>query len=243
MSNIIPFSFSGHDVRVVQKDGEPLFVGKDICDALGFSNSSKAMDDHCRGVTKRYPISDSLGRTQKVRVLTEGDVMRLIVRSKLPAAQEFEALVFDTILPTIRRTGSYIPDSSEALTAQATGGIVKSVVAKALRTEGPNIVRAILAEQGFSLVEDYKTANGWLIEYKAVQKGRSGLTQKVGRTLRKLCEELGIPRHRCAVSGKWLYPSAVARPFFQGTGGHWVRMHNAAVALGQSAIRFKDEVA
>lgn len=242
MSNIIPFAFSGHDVRVVQKDGEPLFVGKDICDALGYSDATNAMKLHCKGVVKRHPLQTS-GGNQRVRVLTEGDVMRLIVRSKLPAAQEFEALVFDTILPTIRRTGSYNPPSSEALTAQATGGIVKSVVAKALRTEGPNIVRAILAEQGFSLVEDYKTANGWLIEYKAVQKGRSGLTQKVGRTLRKLCEELGIPRHRCAVSGKWLYPSAVARPFFQGTGGHWVRMHNAAVALGQSAIRFKDEAA
>lgn len=242
MSNIIPFAFSGHDVRVVQKDGDPLFVGNDVCAALGYANPNDAISKHCKGVVKRYPLQTG-GGTQRVRVLTEGDVMRLIVRSKLPAAQEFEALVFDTILPTIRRTGSYNPPPSEALTAQETGGIVKSVVAKALRTEGPNIVRAILAEQGFSLVEDYKTANGWLIEYKAVQKGRSGLTQKVGRTLRKLCEELGIPRHRCAVSGKWLYPSAVARPFFQGTGGHWVRMHNAAVALGQSAIRFKDEVA
>lgn len=243
MSNIIPFAFSGHDVRVVQKDGEPLFVGKDICDALGFIDAANSMKKHCRGVPKRHPISDSLGRTQKVRVLTEGDMMRLIVRSKLPAAQEFEALVFDTILPTIRRTGSYGPASSEALTAQETGGIVKGVVAKALRTEGPNIVRAILAEQGFSLVEDYKTANAWLIEYKAHQKGRSGLTQRVGRTLNKLCEDMGIPRHRCAVSGKWLYPAAVARPFFTGTGRHWIAMHNAAAALGQSAIHFEDEVA
>ena len=242
MSNIIPFAFSGHDVRVVQKDGEPLFVGNDVCAALGYSDGPGAIKKHCKGSPKWLPLSTNSGK-QRTRILTEGDVMRLIVRSKLPAAQEFEKLVFDTILPTIRRTGSYNPASSEALTAQETGGIVKGVVAKALRTEGPNIVRAILAEQGFSLVEDYKTANGWLIEYKAVQKGRSGLTQRVGRTLRKLCEELGIPRHRCAVSGKWLYPSAVARPFFQGTGGHWVRLHNAAAALGQSAIPFEDEAA
>lgn len=147
--------------------------------------------------------------------------MRLIVRSKLPAAQEFEALVFDTILPTIRRTGSYNPPSSEALTPQVAGGVFKGIVNKALRDNLPDMVRNVLAEQGFSLVEDYKTANAWLIEYKAHQKGRSGLTQRVGRTLRKLCEEMGIPRQRCAVSGKWLYPSAVARPFFQGTGGHW----------------------
>jgi prophage antirepressor-like protein len=65
------------------------------------------MGNHCRGVAKRYPISDSLGRTQEVRVLGEPDVLRLIVNCSLPAAQEFERLVFEEILPTIRKTGSY----------------------------------------------------------------------------------------------------------------------------------------
>lgn len=53
----IPFRFEKHDIRVVHIDGEPHFAGKDVCDALGYANASKAMGDHCKGgVTKRYPL-------------------------------------------------------------------------------------------------------------------------------------------------------------------------------------------
>lgn len=106
--NIAPFNFKGANVRVItQDDGTPWFVGKDVCDLLGYANQSDAMGRHCRGVVKRYPILDSLGRTQEARVLSEGDTLRLIVNSAMPAAQEFEAWVFDEVLPTIRKTGSY----------------------------------------------------------------------------------------------------------------------------------------
>lgn len=108
MNNLIPFQFEGHPIRVVaDNNGEPLFVGKDICEALGFVNATDAMNTHCRGVAKRYPILDSLGRTQEARALSEPDVLRLIVNCTLPAAQAFERLVFEEILPTIRKTGSY----------------------------------------------------------------------------------------------------------------------------------------
>ena len=108
--HITPFKFENHNIRVVTDEhGEPLFVGKDICDALGYADHTNAMKQHCRGVAKRHPISDSLGRTQDTRVLTEPDVMRLMVNSTLPAAEAFERLVFEEILPTIRKTGAYIP--------------------------------------------------------------------------------------------------------------------------------------
>lgn len=108
MSELSVFNFDSQAVRtVLGEDGEPLFVGKDVCDALGYSNHNKAMQDHCRGVTNRYPILDSLGRTQEVRVLTEPDVLRLIVSSTLPAAERFEKWVFEEVLPSIRKTGQY----------------------------------------------------------------------------------------------------------------------------------------
>jgi len=107
MSALIPFQFESYPIRVVtDENGEPLFVGKDICEALGYSNPSKAMGDHCKGVTKRYPLQTT-GGIQEVRVLTEPDVLRLIVNCALPAAQTFERLVFEEILPTVRRTGTY----------------------------------------------------------------------------------------------------------------------------------------
>jgi len=91
MTQIVPFNFESTTLRVVTGDnGEPLFVGKDLCEALGYANHNDAIKQHCRGVAKRYPIVDSLGRTQEARVLTEADMFRLIVNSNLPAAERFE---------------------------------------------------------------------------------------------------------------------------------------------------------
>lgn len=108
MTAISPFQFDGRPVRVATDDnGEPLFVGKDVCDALGYADATTAIKSHCRGVQKLHPIADALGRMQETRVLAEPDVLRLIVNCTLPAAQAFERLVFEEILPTIRRTGTY----------------------------------------------------------------------------------------------------------------------------------------
>lgn len=105
------FNFNQNQVRtIIDSDGTPLFCGKDVCDVLGYANASKAMGDHCHGVTKRYPIVDSLGRTQDARFLTEPDLYRLIVSSQMPTAQEFEKWVFEEVLPTIRKTGQYRPE-------------------------------------------------------------------------------------------------------------------------------------
>ena len=107
MVNITPFKFDNYNVRVItDENGEPMFVGKDICDALGYVNQNDAMNQHCKGVVKRYPLQTAGGK-QEMRVISEPDMMRLIVSSTLPAAQEFERLVFEEILPTIRKTGSY----------------------------------------------------------------------------------------------------------------------------------------
>lgn len=107
MSSLIPMQFEGAAIRVVEIDGEPWFVGKDVAEALGYADSTTAVRSHCRGVQKLHPIADALGRTQNARILNEPDVLRLIVNSTLPAAERFERWVFEEVLPTIRRTGSY----------------------------------------------------------------------------------------------------------------------------------------
>ena len=112
MSELSVFNFDSHAVRTVIDGltGEGLFVGKDVCDALQYANHNKAMGDHCKGVTKRYPLQTP-GGMQEVRVLTEADVLRLIIASNMPTAQAFERWVFEEVLPTIRRTGSYSAQS------------------------------------------------------------------------------------------------------------------------------------
>ncbi|MCR8961183.1 Bro-N domain-containing protein [Variovorax sp. S2] len=107
MTTIVPFNFDGAAVRALEIDNEPYFVGKDVAGALGYSDATTAIRSHCRGVQKLHPISDSLGRMQETRLLSEPDVLRLIVNSTLPAAERFERWVFEEVLPSIRKTGSY----------------------------------------------------------------------------------------------------------------------------------------
>lgn len=93
-------------VRCMEIEGRPYFVGKDVAAALGYKDVTNAIKQHCRGVVKRH-LTDSLGRKQAVNVIPEGDMYRLITHSKLPAAERFESWVFDEILPTLRKTGTY----------------------------------------------------------------------------------------------------------------------------------------
>lgn len=115
MSNptVTPFSFQASTIRTVTLDGEHWFVAKDVCEALGYANPSDAVKQHCRGVAKRYPILDALGRTQEVRIIREPDLYRLIVGSTLPAAEAFEAWVFEEVLPTLRKTGQYTTEDAQ----------------------------------------------------------------------------------------------------------------------------------
>lgn len=102
---IIPFSFDQHDVRVIERDGEPWFVARDVALVLGYSNPAEAIRTHCKGVSEiRTPTS---GGVQSVRIIPERDVYRLVMRSKLPAAEAFEEWVVGTVLPSIRKTGGY----------------------------------------------------------------------------------------------------------------------------------------
>jgi anti-repressor protein len=101
------FSFEGNDIRTVMIDSVMRWVGKDVCDRLGYERSSDAIMQHCRGAAIYRPIPDALGRLQETRVLTEADVFRLIVGSKLPDAERFRVWLFEQVLPSIRKTGSY----------------------------------------------------------------------------------------------------------------------------------------
>lgn len=100
------YRFDDERVRVVLgEDGEPWFVAADICDVLGYANPRAAIAAHCKGVAKRD--IRTRGGKQFFSVLPERDVYRLIMRSKLPAAERFEEWVVGEVLPSIRKTGGY----------------------------------------------------------------------------------------------------------------------------------------
>lgn len=94
------------EIRTVTENGKTLFCGKDVAKALGYKNTSKALADHCKGVTKRYYPSN--GGQQEMNFIPQGDIYRLAAKSELPGAEEFESWIFDEVLPSIHEYGGYL---------------------------------------------------------------------------------------------------------------------------------------
>ena len=96
-------------IRTIKDNGKVMFCGKDVAVALGYSNTNKALNDHCKkdGVTNRY-LTDNLGREQQAKFITESNLYRLIAHSRLPEAEKFESWVFDEVLPSIAHHGAYM---------------------------------------------------------------------------------------------------------------------------------------
>jgi prophage antirepressor-like protein len=97
-------------------DGREYFAATECARALGYANPEEAIREHCKGVSETLTIKKPVishgqdtGTTRDVPVkfISEGNLFRLIVKSHLPEAEKFERLVFDEILPTIRKTGTY----------------------------------------------------------------------------------------------------------------------------------------
>lgn len=105
-------------VRAIEEGDKVLFCATDVARALGYSNQRDAVSRHCWGVVKRDmgvqtgTKADGTPAMQMVEMsfIPEGDVYRLIIRSKLPSAVKFEHWVFDEVLPSIRKRGLYAID-------------------------------------------------------------------------------------------------------------------------------------
>ncbi|MGQ4534596.1 phage antirepressor KilAC domain-containing protein [Dermabacteraceae bacterium P13115] len=95
--------------HTVKTDDKILFCGHDVATALGYTNTSKALHDHCKSVPFRYVLSTG-GSTQEAHFISECDLYRLISSSNLPAAQAFESWCFDKVLPTIYHRDIYVID-------------------------------------------------------------------------------------------------------------------------------------
>ena len=94
-------------VRTVEVDNEPWFVGKDVAEALGYSNPQKAIRDHVDEEDKGVNELFTPGGKQKLPVINESGLYSLILSSKLPGAKEFKRWVTSEVIPSIRKTGGY----------------------------------------------------------------------------------------------------------------------------------------
>lgn len=98
------------DIRTTEIDGKPYFVANDVARALGYKRPADAVTAHCKGSVKHRYLTD--GGEQELKVIPEGDIYRLTVRSKLPSAEKFEKWVFDEVIPSIHQYGAYITEQT-----------------------------------------------------------------------------------------------------------------------------------
>ncbi len=122
--NIISVHFKSSIVRTfIDEFGNTWFCAKDSCDILGYANAPDTIAKHCRseGITKRdTPVECDIAncdtpskarKSQEMTYINEGNLYRLIARSKKKEAEKFEVWIFDEVLPQIRKTGKYRPKS------------------------------------------------------------------------------------------------------------------------------------
>ncbi|HGS9064755.1 Bro-N domain-containing protein [Clostridioides difficile] len=99
------------EIRVLEKGGEPWFVGKDIAKMLGYSNSRDALKKHIDEEDKGVAKCDTLRGRQILTIINESGLYSLILSSKLAEAKKFKRWVTNEVLPTIRRHGAYLTDN------------------------------------------------------------------------------------------------------------------------------------
>ncbi len=130
------------EVRVLEKDNEPWFIGKDVAEILGYSNPRDAIYKHVEFEDKGVAKCDTLGGSQELTVINESGLYSLILSSKLPGAKKFKHWVTSEVLPSIRKNGGYIANqenlSDSELMAKALLVAQNTINAKSKQLEEAN---------------------------------------------------------------------------------------------------------
>lgn len=100
------------NLGILIKDGKEYFPATDVAKALGYSNPHKAIKDHCKSEGVNETLVPTNSGKQRKKFINESNLYRIIVKSKLPQAEQFEKWVFEEILPTIRKHGAYMTEQA-----------------------------------------------------------------------------------------------------------------------------------
>ena len=140
------------NVRVVMRNSEPWFVGKDVANALGYKEPEKAVREHVPDKFKGVSKMDTPGGNQKVVIINEAGMYKLVMRSKLESAEKFSDWVCGEVIPTIRKTGSYSIQNSRSILS---GNEVKLIGSMAEDIQSVFAVkRAMALSQAIDIVGD-----------------------------------------------------------------------------------------
>lgn len=110
-NNIVAFKYEEQQVRAIEKNGEPWFVGKDVAEILGYGNTKDALlnhvDEEDRVILQKSENTTFAIPNRGMTIINESGLYSLILSSKLPTAKEFKHWVTSEVLPSIRKTGEY----------------------------------------------------------------------------------------------------------------------------------------
>lgn len=111
------------NIRTLEINNKMWFGATDVATALGYSNPQEAIRNHCKSAGVREMRTPTKGGMQNVKFVNEGNVYRLVAKSELPKAEEFESWIFDEVIPSVIHTGGYIAtkveDTPEMIMARA----------------------------------------------------------------------------------------------------------------------------
>ena len=102
------FNFKGNDTRVVEIDGQPWWVAKDVCEILELTDARKSVELLDEDERNIIPVMDSLGRPQNTYVVNEPGLYSLVLRSRKPEAKAFKRWITHEVIPAIRKHGGYL---------------------------------------------------------------------------------------------------------------------------------------
>lgn len=147
------FNFGTHAVRIVVRDGEPWFVATDVAAALGYltaKDAARNLSEHQKG----GHILPTPGGEQRVTIINESGLYRLVLRSRKPEAEKFSDWVTGEVLPSIRKTGRYEKPGREMTVNE----MVEKMTRQVLEPNGHPallfmpLVNAVLRKQGFTFL-------------------------------------------------------------------------------------------
>lgn len=171
-SNLLTVSNSEFGkLEILVENGKELFPATECAKILGYANANQAIHKNCRSLSKRtVPHPQNPEKHVIANFISEGDLWRLIVRSRLPAAQKFEKWLFDEVLPELRRTGGYRAKPAADLPHQwmGRGCIIVDEAVKRLGVKKDKVVGLLRQRKTvYRIGVDWETLRGTeLDEYK-----------------------------------------------------------------------------
>lgn len=180
MNDLQIFTYQQSTVRTVERDGEPWFVLKDVCDVLNLTTPARVAERLDKDEVSQTHLTDSLGRQQETTIINESGLYSVILRSDKPEAKPFRKWVTSEVIPAIRRHGSY---SRKPLTP------AEQLLAQA------NVL--VEQERRLSALEETAEKTSRAIEMIAAPAAstRDTWQEETGKAIRQMCAEYALNYH------------------------------------------------